>query len=200
MILDSLKELEKQQKLNQSIVLWGIGNQTRKVIAWLKQHGYGGRLLFIVDNFKRTFCREYEGIPVETPAALTRLEKDSFTVILSINYAEDVWKQLSACKVTQIYNLRNLQERILPYRYEIPSHFTNRSKGKEYLCYVLAGYEPELWKDTIGRLEAFQHEDVDYCLVLSGKTDETLEKIAERNVWSYLYTDMNQVLHPEPGD
>ncbi len=195
MILDSLKELEKQQKLNQSIVLWGIGNQTREVIAWLKQHGYGGRLLFIVDNFKRTFCREYEGIPVETPAALTRLEKDSFTVILSINYAEDVWKQLSACKVTQIYNLRNLQERILPYRYEIPSHFANRSKGKEYLCYVLAGYEPELWKDTIGRLEAFQHEDVDYCLVLSGKTDETLEKIAERNGWSYLYTDMNQVCY-----
>ena len=33
MILDSLKEMEKQQKLNQSIVLCGIGNQTRKVIA-----------------------------------------------------------------------------------------------------------------------------------------------------------------------
>ena len=195
MILDNLRELERQQKLNQPVVLWGIGSQTKDVITWLRQNGYGGRLLFIVDNFKRTFCREYEGLPVESPAALTRLEKDSFTVILSINYAEDVWKQLNACGVTQIYNLRNLQERMVPYRYDIPWHFTDRSKGKKYLCYVLAGYEPELWKDTIGRLEIFQDPDVDYCLVVSGKQDKILAKISERNGWSYLYTEINQVCY-----
>ena len=72
MILDNLRELERQQKLNQPVVLWGIGSQTKDVITWLRQNGYGDRLLFIVDNFKRTFCREYEGLPVESPAALPR--------------------------------------------------------------------------------------------------------------------------------
>lgn len=195
MILDSLRELEKQQRLNKPIVLWGIGNQTKEVVTWLKQNGYGDKLLFIVDNFKRTFCHEYEDLAVVAPSALTELEKDSFVVILSINYAEDVWKQLGAYGVTQVYNLRNLNEHIAPYRYDIPYHFTDRSRGRKYLCYVLAGYEAELWKDTIGRLEAFQEDGVDYCLVSSGKEVETLKQIAKRNNWSYLYTWQNQVCY-----
>lgn len=195
MILDSLKELENQHKLNKPIVLWGIGNQTKEVISWLKRNGYGGRLLYIVDNFKRSFCQEYEGVPVVAPSALMQLKKDSFVVILSINYAEDVWKQLDAYGVVQIYNLRNLDEHITLYRYDIPYHFTDRSKGKKYMCYMLAGYEPVLWKDTIGRLEAFQDERVDYCLVSSGKEDGALRQIAKQNNWSYLFTEQNQVCH-----
>lgn len=195
MILDSLKELENQQKLNKPIVLWGIGNQTKEVITWLKRNGYEDHLLYIVDNFKRSFCQEYEGIAVVAPSALMQLKKDSFVVILSINYAEDVWKQLGAYGVTQIYNLRNLNEHVTLYRYDIPYYFTDRSKGKKYMCYMLAGYEPVLWENTIGRLEAFQDERVDYCLVSSGKEDETLEQIAEQNNWSYLFTEQNQVCY-----
>lgn len=193
MIIDSLRELENRQRLNTSIVIWGIGNQTREVIAWFRKNGYGEKLLFIVDNFKCTFCREYEGIPVVEPKTLRELEKESFTVVLSINYAEDVWKQLGAYDVTRIYNLRNLKEQFIPYRYDIPYHFTDRSNGKRYLCYILAGYEPVLWKDTIGRIEVFQDNNMDYCLVSSGRYDEALAKIAEKNGWSYLYTETNQV-------
>lgn len=193
MITDSLRELEKQKKLEQPIVLWGIGSQTKEVIGWLKQNGYQERLLFIADNFKCVFYQEYEGIPVRDPDALNRLEPGSFCVILSINYAEDVWRQLGAYGVTEIYNLRNLQEKMVRYRYEIPYHFTDRSRGKRYLCYILAGYEEALWEDTIGRIVAFQEKDFDYCLVSSGKYEERLEKIAEENGWSYLYTEQNQV-------
>lgn len=192
-MIESLKELESQHKLNTSLILWGIGIQTKEVITWLKQNGYGENLLFIVDNFKCTFCQEYEGIPVIPPRSLEELKRDSFIVLLSINYAEDVWKQLSAYGITQVYNLRNLKERLIPYRYDIPYHFTDRSRGKRYLCYILAGYEPVLWKDTLGRIEAFQDENVDYCLVSSGKQDNTLAEIAEWNQWSYLYTETNQV-------
>lgn len=193
MVADCLQKLERQNKLNKPIVLWGIGNQTKEVILWLGRNGYGEKILFIADNFKYTFYQEYEGIPVRTPEALHSLEKDSFLVLLAINYAEDVWKQLTAYGVTRIYNLRNLQEQYLPYRYGIPYHFTDRSRGKNYLCYMLAGYEPALWKDTIGRLEIFQEECVDYCLVSSGRWDPVLEKKAEQNGWSYLSTGTNQV-------
>lgn len=193
MEIESLKELKRQEKLNQSIILWGIGNQTKEVIIWLKQNGYKEKILFIVDNFKDTFYQEYEGIPVVAPIALKKLKKDSFIVILSINYAEDVWKQLGAYGVTKIYNLRNLKEKFIPYKYDNPYYFTDRSKGKKYLCYILAGYESGIWKDTIGRIEIFQDENVDYCLVLSGRYDNELDNVAERNEWSYLYTEINQV-------
>ncbi|MCI8724714.1 MAG: hypothetical protein HFG66_01050 [Hungatella sp.] len=193
MITDHLKELENQKKLEKSIVLWGIGRQTKEILAWFKQNGYRERILFIADNFKCTFHHQYEGIPVVDPEEIEKLERDSFIVILSINYAEDVWRQLGAYGVAEVYNLRNLQEKVVSYRCDIPYSFTNRSRGNRYLCYILAGYEPALWKDTIGRIEAFQDEAMDYCLVSSGKYDETLEKIAEKNEWSYLYTEKNQV-------
>lgn len=175
----------------------GNGSSDWGVISWLRQNGYAENILFIVDNFKHTFCKEYEGIQVLKPHVLGELEKGSFIVILSINYAEDVWKQLAAYEIADIYNLRNLEERLTPYRYDIPWHFTDRSKGKKYLCYILAGYEPELWKDTIGRVEAFQDDDMDYCPVLSGKHDGVLEQVAERNGWSYLYTETNQVCYAQ---
>lgn len=45
----------------------GMGNQTKEVSAWLRQNGCGSNIAFIVDNFKYTFCNEYEGIPVLRP-------------------------------------------------------------------------------------------------------------------------------------
>lgn len=203
---DSLKVLENQHKLDKNLVLWGIGNQTKDVLTWLMQHGYKEKILFIVDNFKHVFYREYEGFRVLEWDALFSLEKDTFIVLLAINYAEDVRKQLAACGVTAVYNLRNLNEEFHLFSYDISYHFTDRNKGKKYLCYVLAGYEPVLWDDTIGRIEKFQSDMVDYCLVSSGKRDGDLETIAARNGWSYLWTEKNQVcfiqnlvmeLHPE---
>lgn len=111
MIFDSLKELDDRKLLHKSIVLWGMGVKTREVINWLRQNGYGKNILFIVDNFKYTFCEEYEGIRVLKPQILGELKKDSFMVLLSIynNYVEDVWKQLAAYGITDIYNLEDLK-------------------------------------------------------------------------------------------
>lgn len=193
MIEEYLEQLDRQKKLNKSIVLWGIGNQTKEVIAWLDTNSYKDKILFIADNFKNTFCKEYEGVRVLDPEALEALEKGSFAVILCINYAEDVKRQLGAYEITEIYNLRDPNASFDLFRYEIPYHFADRSRGKRYLCYILAGYEPELWDDTIGRVEMFQNRDVDYCLISSGKRDSALERIADRNGWSYLWTEKNQV-------
>ncbi len=206
MITDSLSRLAEENKLNKSIVLWGIGSQTGEVIAWLRSNGYGNNILFIADNFKCTFYREYEGIPVVEPYRIRELDKASTEVILSINYSDSVRRQLEAYGVTESYNLRNLSEGNLLERCNLPYHFTDRSKGKKYLCYVLAGYEPVLWDSTLARIEAYQDSRVDYCLVSSGKYVPALDKLAEKNGWSYLHTEQNQVcfiqnlaveLHPE---
>lgn len=194
MIIDSLKELEKSGKLDKPVVLWGINNITKEVITWLRLKGYGDKLLFIVDNFKYTFCHEYEGLVVVTPARLKELEKESVSVMFfTMKHQESVRKQIEAYGITDIYNLMNLSEEKILEKCNLPYYFKNRSKGKKYLCYILAGYDPVLWEGTLARIEAFQNNNVDYCLVSSGKYVDVLDELAEKNQWSYLYSEENQV-------
>ncbi len=192
---DNLNTLYLNQKLNKPIVIWGIGVQTEELVNGIHALDPSLDILMILDNFKDTFLTEYKGIPVKRPYALHELEKDSFIVFLSVNYAEAIRKQLNACGVTEVYNLRNMEEDISFKSCDLPYHFINRSKNRENLCYILAGYEPVLWENTLGRIEAFQSNEIDYCIVSSGKYDETLNQIALRNNWSYLYTDQNQVCY-----
>ncbi len=90
------------------------------------------------------------------PHVLGELEKGSFIVILSINYAEDVWKQLAAYEIADIYNLRNLEERLTPYRYDIPWHFTDRSKGKNICAIYLLVMNLNCGKIPLGEWKLFR--------------------------------------------
>lgn len=207
MIESSLEKLAKSGKLDRPIVLWGINGRTAQIVAWMHTNGYGKNLLFIVDNFKYTFYQVYEGLPVYEPVKLREVDKDSVTAIFAVGKNQaNIRKQLEAYGIAEIYNLMNLAEEKALASCNLPYHFKNRSKGKKYLCYILAGYDPVLWDSTLARVEAFQTEQVDYCLVSSGKYVSELDEMAERNGWSYLYTETNQVcfiqnmvitLHPD---
>lgn len=194
MMENNLKKLADEGRLDKPIVLWGINGMTSEIVAWLRANGYGEKLLFIADNFKYTFCQEYEGIPVYEPGKLRELQKDSVTAIFCVvkNQA-NIRKQLEAYEIKDIYNLMDLSEGKALSSCDLPYHFENRSKGKKYLCYVLAGYDPALWDSTLARIEAFQSSSVDYCLVSSGKYVAELDEMAKKNGWSYLYTETNQV-------
>lgn len=192
-MIENLTKLAASGKLDNSFILWGISSQTRDIIAWLRQNGYSKHLLFIVDNFKSDYYHEYEGVPVVSPDNLTKQCKDCVPVIFSIRYPDSIRRQLNAYGFIHIYNLQDLQEKTLEEKCHISYNFKNRSEGKKYLCYVLTGYEPLLWDGTIARIEAFQNSSLDYCLVSSGKYDPVIDHIAERNGWSYLYTEKNQV-------
>lgn len=127
------------------------------------------------------------------PKQLRELVENSIEVILSNNYSASVRKQLTAYGVTECYNFRDLSERRLLEECDLPYHFVDRSRGKKYLCYVLAGYEPTLWDSTLVGIETYQSNDIDYCLVSSGKYVTELDRVAEKNQWSYLYTEQNRV-------
>lgn len=203
---ENLNQLYAEHKLDRPIVLWGIGNQTGQVVTALRKLGETVQILMIVDNFKCTFQKEYMGIPVREPASLALFGKDSLAVLLAVNYAGAIRRQLQAYGITNVYNLRNLKEKAEADGCSLPCHFIDRKRNRRVLCYILAGYEKHLWDNTLARIAAFQSEQVDYCLVSSGKYDETLDKLAEENHWSYLYTEENQVcfiqnqvieLHPQ---
>lgn len=194
MIDNSLKVLEKNGKLGKPIVLWGVNGATTQIVTWFRSNGYGEQLLFIVDNFKHTFCHEYEGLVVMSPGKLREFQEDSVTVVYYIEKNQgNVRKQLEAYGIKDIYNLKNLSEGTILKKCELTYSFTNRSRAKKYLCYILAGYDAALWNCTLARIEAFQDSRVDYCLVSSGIYSSELDELAKRNQWSYLYTEQNQV-------
>ena len=71
--------------------------------------------------------------------------------------------------------------------------FINNQKGQKKLCVILAGYKELIWKDVVERLEKFMPENMDVCLLSSGKYCDFLEKTAKKNKWSYLSTKENKV-------
>lgn len=197
-VLKNLESLDGEGKLNTSLIIWGVREQEKEIVEWLCSHGYGRNLAMVVDNFKALYYKEFQGISVKEPKFLLTLDIENICVLFAVNHSDAIRRQLNAYGIYNVYNLRNLSEEVVTdkfYRYNLPYCFTNRSKSRNYLCYILAGYESKLWDTTLARIEAFQNEEVDYCLVSSGKYDSVLEKIAEKNDWSYLYTEQNQVCY-----
>ena len=71
--------------------------------------------------------------------------------------------------------------------------FINRSKDRENLCIILAGYKEFLWDEVFKRIKTFSNENIDICIVSSGIHSEDLNQIAEKNDWSYLSTKDKRV-------
>lgn len=206
-ITESLDRLFQENKMDQNIVLWGVGSQTPEILEWFDQHtDINQRIIAIADNFKYTFWKQYRDIPVIPAKDLRKMDQSSMTVLLAMNYSEAVRRQLEAYEIKKFYNLRDLSEEMTEQTCDLPYYFTDRSMGKKYLCYILAGYEPELYDNTLERVRAFHAEEFDYCIITSGKYEANLEKLASKYNWSYLYTEQNQIcyiqnlvieLHPE---
>jgi hypothetical protein len=67
----------------------------------------------------------------------------------------------------------------------------DRSKGRASLCYILAGYKPELWPLIFPRLARFVPPDHDVCVVCAGSHHPELDAICRRNNWSFLSVARN---------
>lgn len=71
--------------------------------------------------------------------------------------------------------------------------FENRMKNKDKVCFILAGYKEFLWDIVFKRIKFFLQEDVEVCILSSGKYSQKLSDIAKQNDWSYLSTKRNNV-------
>ena len=74
-----------------------------------------------------------------------------------------------------------------------PHRFEDRRRNLDKVCFVLCGYKEFLWDRMFERLERFVPEDVEVCILSSGITCERLSAIAEKNRWSYLSTENNDI-------
>ncbi|MBF8417255.1 hypothetical protein [Heyndrickxia coagulans] len=71
--------------------------------------------------------------------------------------------------------------------------FNNRKKDSETLCIILAGYKDFVWKKFFSRIKKYSPKDIDICIVSSGIYSHELDKICEKNGWSYLSVNRNCV-------
>lgn len=81
----------------------------------------------------------------------------------------------------------------LPYQLRDQYLFQNRQKGHKKMCMVLAGYKPELWGRVFQRIRRFLPEDIDMCIMTSGRKCPELMRICEQWGWSYLATRQNKL-------
>lgn len=78
-------------------------------------------------------------------------------------------------------------------KFDYHGKFIDRSKGKDRLCIVLAGYKDYLYEPVFSRIQKFAPDDMDFCVVTSGKFDPEIDLICKNNDWSYLSTEENNV-------
>ena len=64
--------------------------------------------------------------------------------------------------------------------------FIDRKKNREKRCMVLAGYKEFSYPAVLGRLKKFLDEDIDVCIITSGKWSDVINEICE-NKWLVIF-------------
>ena len=72
-------------------------------------------------------------------------------------------------------------------------NFKDRSKRSENLCVIIAGHKPFIWEYVFPRLAKFIPIGMDVVLLVPGKNQEILEKLAKKYGWSYLNVFRNNI-------
>lgn len=91
------------------------------------------------------------------------------------------------------WNRRRIEKRRYKQKAFGKCKWFNRQKGEKKLCVILAGYKSFLYDTVFNRIERYIPSDIDVCIVSSGIFDKKLYEIAEKNHWSYLSTERNNV-------
>lgn len=76
---------------------------------------------------------------------------------------------------------------------DTPKYFLNNSQNRKIVCFILAGYKEFTWDIVFKRIQHFCPDNIDICILSSGKFDSTLNNIATKNNWSYIATKINNV-------
>lgn len=118
-------------------------------------------------------------------------ETSLFIIAVSERQSESI---ITALHDAEYYNYVVWSEELVRCIYCLTPHrFEDRRKNLNKVCLVLCGYKEFLWDRVFERLERFVPEDVEVCLLSSGLTCERLSAIAEKNQWSYLSMEENDI-------
>lgn len=99
-----------------------------------------------------------------------------------------------ASALFQFYSDHSLKKGIRRWRnFRGRFTFENRSSCRSKLLVIAAGYKPRLFPLTLRRVERFTPPGWDVCICCAGLDSFELQEICQRNKWSYLTTQKNQI-------
>lgn len=138
----------------------------------------------------------FDGKPVLSIDELKGL-KGKTRIIVSSIYYKDIYNTLTAAGFQPGYEFVQLDTFLALYHLteniNCEYRFVNHSKGYGNLLLVLSGYKEFVWESVFGRLESYFPQNTDVCILTSGKDNQAMRNLCEKNQWSYLSTEINNV-------
>ncbi|QDR81947.1 hypothetical protein [Sporomusa termitida] len=177
-----------------NVAFWGIGKTFFDYQKYLYNHTSDVALL--IDESEPSGQALPNGMPVISFENAKDKLQDSYIIVTSSYYPMIAEKLKSIGKkpiedfiFVDTYKILNDLYCLLNEEYT----FVERTKDSKHLLIILAGYKKPLWDDVFFRVQSFVPEYFDVCVLSSGIYDEKLNRICEKNGWSYLSTANNKI-------
>ena len=169
-------------------IIFGAGRYGEEALLY-----YGlANVAFFCDNKKAG--KVIKGIEVISFEKLCKIW-DHYEVVLAVRVANarvDMIKQLEENEIK--YSVfQTLDTKLQDGNFDGEYRFINRSKGKEKLLIVLAGYKQYLWESVFSRIKKYAASDMDICVLTAGYANEELVELCKKEDWSYLHTLENKL-------
>ena len=169
-------------------IIFGAGRYGEEALLY-----YGlANVAYFCDNKK--YGSVIKGIEVISFDKLCEIWKD-YEVVLAVSVAgarASMTKQLEEYGIEYSY-FTTLDIKLQDGNFDGEYEFINRSKGKEKLLIVLAGYKQYLWDSVFSRIKKYADADMDICILTAGYANKELMALCEKEEWSYLHTKENKL-------
>lgn len=174
--------------MKEKYIIFGAGRYGEEALLY-----YGiSNVAFFCDNKK--FGTVVKGVEViDFPRFLELWDK--YKVVLAVlrgDYRMEIEKELRKYGVEYELFL-SLEKKLQEDNFTGNYHFYDRSKQKEQMLMILAGYKEYLWESVFARVKRYVPSDIDVCVMTAGYENEALKQRCEEVNWSYLYTEENKL-------
>ena len=172
------------------VILFPAGKYTHMLLQFKRP----ANIAYICDNNPDLHGTSIYGIPVVSPTQITEETDDCCIIVTSNHLFRSIFEQISKLGVLNRceFILCNW-DYIRAASFYDPFTFEDRRKHFDKTLIILAGYKDKLWDIIFKRIERFVPDNIDVCVMSSGKYVDRLREICENNDWSYLSTVTNNV-------
>lgn len=190
-LLIGIEEIYASYKKS-DISIYGTGDTYMQNRILLNDNGIQVDRFVVTKKNDELYC----GLPVLSVEKLSAL-KDHTRIIVASIYYKEIYRILvdKGFEPGKDFMQIDTFSYICKYNKGLQCNynFVNRQKGLSKALIILSGYKQLIWKSVFGRVEKYVENDMDVCIVTSGKEDDEMKKLCEKNAWSYLSTDKNNV-------
>lgn len=173
---------------NKQYIIFGAGRYGEEALLYFGIKN----VAFFCDNNKAGST--IKGVEVITFSKMVCIWKE-YNIVLAVTnrrYKEQMQKQLET-ETIKYEIFHSIGTALQADNFKGEYQFIDRSKSKEKLLMILAGYKEYLWEEVFRRIAEYVPKDVDICVMTAGYQCMPLVELCEEQEWSYLWTAENKL-------